>query len=343
MSGALDALSLPLDGVRLIEAGAGSGKTWTLATLYLRLLLERRLTPERVLVMTFTRAATAELAGRLRARLELAERLLHEEAPAQPRDGDGAEAAATRRLLAQALAAWDGDLDGLRRHARAARHAGDLAAVSTLHGFCQRALREIGFAAGASLEAHALLENEQALREEAAADFWRARGASDAAAARLLADAWGTPQKLARALGEARWEGRRVHAPADDGAAQAARRALERAAAAVRALNGDAFAAARQAIERATVGKTRAAKGKALERIAAAVRNEAAFDPADASLLTEAAKLLPTAFVGSQALGIAEAPALDAIRAWHAAADAARAAEAAARADAAARLLLEAR
>ncbi|MEN6540037.1 MAG: UvrD-helicase domain-containing protein, partial [Mizugakiibacter sp.] len=310
MSEPLDALDVPLDGVRLIEASAGSGKTWTLATLYLRLLLERKHAPERVLVLTFTRAATAELAERLRARLELAERLLDDDAPTAARADDGAEAAATRRVLAQALVAWDGDLDGLRRHARAARHAGDLAAIGTLHGFCQRALREIGFAAGASLEAHALIENEQSLREEAVADFWRARGARDAAAARLLAGTWGAPRKLARVLGSARWENRELRAPTgNDAAPAAAAGALAAAADALAALDEAGFAGARQAIERATVRNTRTAKLKALERLAAAVRSDAAFDPPDASLLAEAAKLLPTAFTGSQALAVAEAPA----------------------------------
>ncbi|HOI66678.1 MAG TPA: UvrD-helicase domain-containing protein, partial [Thiomonas arsenitoxydans] len=74
----LDALTLPLQGSRLIEASAGTGKTWTIAALYLRLVLghgdeasafARPLSPEQILVMTFTRAATRELAERIRARL----------------------------------------------------------------------------------------------------------------------------------------------------------------------------------------------------------------------------------------------------------------------------------
>src|SRR5690625_3371155 len=65
------ALNLPLDGRQLIEASAGTGKTWTIAGLYARLIVERRLPVRQLLVMTFTRAATEELRQRLRDRLSL--------------------------------------------------------------------------------------------------------------------------------------------------------------------------------------------------------------------------------------------------------------------------------
>ena len=69
MSHPLHPLTFPLHGSRLIEASAGTGKTWTIAALYLRLVLghgnesgfARPLTPQDILVMTFTRAATREL------------------------------------------------------------------------------------------------------------------------------------------------------------------------------------------------------------------------------------------------------------------------------------------
>lgn len=73
----LDAATFDLWGSRLIEASAGTGKTWTIAALYLRLVLghggehsfERPLQPSEILVMTFTRAATRELSDRIRERL----------------------------------------------------------------------------------------------------------------------------------------------------------------------------------------------------------------------------------------------------------------------------------
>ena len=65
----LDPLSIELHGVRLIEASAGTGKTHTIATLFVRLVLERRSAVDQILVVTFTNAATAELRDRIRKRL----------------------------------------------------------------------------------------------------------------------------------------------------------------------------------------------------------------------------------------------------------------------------------
>ena len=65
----LDPLAVPLEGVRLLEASAGTGKTWTIAALYLRLLLERGLEVPEILVVTFTQAATEELRERIRGRV----------------------------------------------------------------------------------------------------------------------------------------------------------------------------------------------------------------------------------------------------------------------------------
>ena len=79
----LDPLRLPLQGERLIEASAGTGKTFTIAALYLRLLLglggntafPRPLSVEELLVVTFTEAATQDLRERLRRRLVLTARV----------------------------------------------------------------------------------------------------------------------------------------------------------------------------------------------------------------------------------------------------------------------------
>ena len=70
----LNLLTLPLSGRQVIEASAGTGKTFTLAALYVRLVLGHGrssdgLQPSQILVMTFTEAATAELRERIRHRL----------------------------------------------------------------------------------------------------------------------------------------------------------------------------------------------------------------------------------------------------------------------------------
>ncbi|WP_245888723.1 exodeoxyribonuclease V subunit beta [Halomonas denitrificans] len=88
----LDPVALPLTGSRLIEASAGTGKTFTIALLYLRLVLgprneedavsfPRPLTPPEILVVTFTNAATQELRDRIRARLVEAAEAFSPQAP----------------------------------------------------------------------------------------------------------------------------------------------------------------------------------------------------------------------------------------------------------------------
>ena len=65
----LDPQTVLLTGLNVIEASAGTGKTYTLAELYCRLIIEQGLTVDQVLVVTYTRAATEELRERLRERL----------------------------------------------------------------------------------------------------------------------------------------------------------------------------------------------------------------------------------------------------------------------------------
>ena len=66
----LDPISIPLQGINLIEASAGTGKTYTITTLFIRLILEKNLLVNRILVVTFTEAATEELRDRIRRRLD---------------------------------------------------------------------------------------------------------------------------------------------------------------------------------------------------------------------------------------------------------------------------------
>ena len=192
-------LTLPLHGVRLIEAGAGTGKTFTLATLVLRLVLERGASLSRVLVVTFTRAATQELRLRLRKRLRIAKRLLETWDPgadASPTDG---EAAISAEVLRTAIAR-DGDAL-VRQRIEAALLQLDEAAVATIHGFCHRALREFGFRAGllGTLE---VVDDATDVWDAVATDLWRiAANAGDAAFGGadvhgLLAALWGTPDAL---------------------------------------------------------------------------------------------------------------------------------------------------
>ncbi|MGH8192428.1 MAG: UvrD-helicase domain-containing protein, partial [Rhodanobacteraceae bacterium] len=207
MNARMDPLDLPLAGVRLVEASAGTGKTFTIATLWLRLILERGWMPERIVVATFTRAATAELTMRLRERLRLASDMLGQQDPARPRDGEEGEALATRAVIARALA--ETDHGALVQRAREAEQAMDTAVIGTLHAFCNRILGEFGFETGRAPGEPELLEDTRPLQREIIEDFWR-RCSGDAQAARLLAETWRTPQALAAQVTDPRWRGRKL-------------------------------------------------------------------------------------------------------------------------------------
>ncbi len=186
-----DARDCPLPGMQLVEASAGTGKTWTLCALYLRLLLEERLAVEQILVVTFTKAATAELRLRIRARLaEALQRARGQPVPA----ADGL----VDRLLEQARA-LHGEA-GLADRIELALQGFDQAAIHTIHGFCQRALGDLPISTGMPL-ALEYVEDDADLRLQAAADFWRRRiaGAEPALAAHLVAAGW-TPARLAQQL-----------------------------------------------------------------------------------------------------------------------------------------------
>ena len=166
MTEALHPLTLPLQGSRLIEASAGTGKTWTIAALYVRLVVGHgcvpRLPPE-ILVMTFTRAATRELSDRIRHRLVQAAACLRGEQGAQD-DAFLAElAAAFAPGTERQQAAW--------RLAMAAE-AMDDAAVHTIDAWCQRMLREHAFDSGCLFDEE-LQANEAAMLAEAVRDYWR--------------------------------------------------------------------------------------------------------------------------------------------------------------------------
>ena len=186
-----DVYSCPLQGTRLIEASAGTGKTWTLCGLFMRLLLERALPVAEILVVTFTNAATAELRERIRARIAETLARLRGSGPqtADPFVG---------RLLQQLR-----DLHGLRDEDMIARldlalQSFDEASILTIHGFCQRALAEAPLRTGMPMQL-TLLDDDGELRMQVVHDFWRRRIAgpslSPALAAYLL-DRQDTPERL---------------------------------------------------------------------------------------------------------------------------------------------------
>lgn len=172
MTERLDPLRLPLHGSRLIEASAGTGKTWTIAAFYVRLVLGhgaegtafvRPLGPADILVMTFTRAATRELSDRIRTRLLEAATAFRGELDKHEDPFLQQLAAAYPAGVAREHAAW---------RLASAGEAMDDAAVQTIDAWCQRMLREHAFDSG-NLFDEDLEPNESALLREAALDYWR--------------------------------------------------------------------------------------------------------------------------------------------------------------------------
>lgn len=165
MSERLELTSFPLTGTRLIEASAGTGKTFTISALVLRLLLgddpqREPLNIEQILVVTFTEAATAELRGRIRARIHRARLDFLR---------GYSDDFLTRHLIEKA----DHRVAIAERLLQAEQNM-DQAAVFTIHGFCQRMLKEHAFESGIAFESE-FLTSESTLRLRAVEDCWRSQ------------------------------------------------------------------------------------------------------------------------------------------------------------------------
>ncbi len=134
----------------LIEASAGTGKTWQISDMALRLVVDHGVAAERLLVITFTKAATAELRDRVRQRLAQARRVLRGEEPVDPAQGD----ATLTRLAALTDNTADTTDDGALtrtlalRRVSAALERFDQLTISTIHGFCQSTLTRLAFESG---------------------------------------------------------------------------------------------------------------------------------------------------------------------------------------------------
>jgi exodeoxyribonuclease V beta subunit len=149
-----------LSGINLIEASAGTGKTYAIASLYLRLLLEKELLPEQILVVTYTEAATQELRGRIRNRIREALEVM-----------DGRKSTDAFLLDLYEKASGSG-LIRVRDLFERALGAFDTASIFTIHGFCLRALQDNAFESG-SLYDTGLVTDQTDLLRDIVDDFWR--------------------------------------------------------------------------------------------------------------------------------------------------------------------------
>ncbi|MCK5913897.1 MAG: UvrD-helicase domain-containing protein, partial [Desulfuromusa sp.] len=160
----LNHIDIELAGMNLIEASAGTGKTYAISCLYLRLLIESELTPEQILVVTYTEAATKELRGRIRSRIREAIAVL-----------DGASSEDSFLIaLCEKVSSDESTVKLVREKLDLALKLFDTASIFTIHGFCLRALQDNSFESG-SLYNTELVTDQTSLLQEVVDDFWRLR------------------------------------------------------------------------------------------------------------------------------------------------------------------------
>ena len=173
-STALNSISLPLNQVNLIEASAGTGKTYTIGSIYLRLLLQagencfsRPLNVEEILVVTFTEMATEDLKRKIRERLTAAISVFSEYYETK----DKAIFTGEHQFLAELLPYLE-DIPTALRRLKLAEQNLDLASIYTIHGFCRRMLMQHAFNSGVHFNLK-LLKDQSDLLKQFANEFWR--------------------------------------------------------------------------------------------------------------------------------------------------------------------------
>jgi exodeoxyribonuclease V beta subunit len=146
-------------GTSLIEASAGTGKTYAITALFVRLLIEQNLSVREILVVTYTKAATEELRHRIRQVLSATLR---------------AFAAGSSRIpfLQELVERHRGEAKEMEARLQSALWGFDEAPIYTIHGFCQRTLRDRAFESGILFDTK-LVTDPSDILQEIADDFWR--------------------------------------------------------------------------------------------------------------------------------------------------------------------------
>ncbi|MBF0802784.1 MULTISPECIES: exodeoxyribonuclease V subunit beta [unclassified Neisseria] len=196
-----DPLAIAVEGTNLIEASAGTGKTYNIAALFTRLIVLEKMPVESILVVTFTKAATAELKTRLRARLDDALSALEHGGTS-----DGLQNHCLSRhpgdgfilpLLQQALQHESRERLMVRLQAAISRF--DNASIYTIHGFCQRLLRDYAFLCQVPFDVSLTGDTRERLLTPAQ-DFWREKVSPDPLLAQLVFKNRQTPQTALAAV-----------------------------------------------------------------------------------------------------------------------------------------------
>ncbi len=186
--------SLPLSGCHLIEASAGTGKTYNITRIYLRLLLEKKLDVKHILVMTFTRAATEELRARIGQ--EIRHALENWQILSQADNDDNFFKELTQRFCFNDVKV---PLHNALLHL-------DEAAIFTIHGFCKRVLSQYAFSSGTDFTVQ-MEHNTYDLELDSVRDWYRVLAHQNFAHEtssdyHYLSTKWPTPEQFHRAFQE---------------------------------------------------------------------------------------------------------------------------------------------
>lgn len=152
-----------MSGVNLVEASAGTGKTYAIGMLVLRALIELNIPIEKILIVTFTKAATEELKSRIRKRLVDARDILAGKVEENCEKTD--------TTLLDWIATIK-DQSAAFNTVQLALYDIDRAGIFTIHGFCQRMLVEQALESGQFFDVELLADINQ-VKNEVAEDFWR--------------------------------------------------------------------------------------------------------------------------------------------------------------------------
>jgi|GEM_PF-4707872 len=153
-------------GLHLIEASAGTGKTFTITNLYLRALLLKKIAVKNILVVTFTKAATADL------KIKIYERLLEFKAYFETADDKKPteEKYEFFKLLIEDKN--KDDLENIKNRLNLALMSMNEMAVSTIHGFCQRVLKQHSFLSDSVKEMEVVPDKDKIIKSFIT-DWWR--------------------------------------------------------------------------------------------------------------------------------------------------------------------------
>ncbi len=182
-------VNCPLSGVSLVEAAAGTGKTYNIQNLFVRLVTEKELPAESILVVTYTEAAAAELRDRIHRALTFSLDYLSGQAPEAEEDR-------ARQLLANC------DSGRAETLLRQALRDFDECSISTIHGFCRRVLSENAFESGILFNSE-LEPDTRPYTDRLCADFFRRRAyapETDLTDAEIYSLAGLQPEKLSGIL-----------------------------------------------------------------------------------------------------------------------------------------------